>query len=94
MLSLKKKMFWGDLIAAFQYPKGAYIKHGEGHFTGAGSSRRSCSGFKLKEVRFRLDTKKKIFTMIVVKHSSKFPREAVNAPYPQLLKVQLDRALS
>lgn len=92
MFDLENKKFWGDLIAAFQYLKGAYMK--EVHFTGACSGRRSGSEFKLKEVRLRLDIKKKMFIMVVVRLSNKFPKEAVDAPCPELLNVQLDGALS
>jgi len=38
--------------------------------------------FKLKEGRFSLDTRKKYFTMRVVKHWKRFPREVVHAPLP------------
>jgi len=62
LFSLEKSRLLGDLISAFQYLEGAYKKAGEGLFT------RACSDFELKESRFRLDTRKKFFTMRVVKH--------------------------
>ncbi|KGM00266.1 hypothetical protein N301_02925, partial [Charadrius vociferus] len=50
-------------------------------------------GFKLKEGRFRLDIKKKFFTLRVVKHWNRL-REAVDAPSLEVFKARLDRALS
>ena len=58
----------GDLIAAFQYLTGAYRKDGEGLFTRVCSDRTRGNGWKLKEGRFRLDIRKKFFTMRVVKY--------------------------
>ncbi|KFW73507.1 hypothetical protein AS28_12048, partial [Pygoscelis adeliae] len=50
--------------------------------------------FKLKEGRFRLDIRKKYFTVRVVRHWNRLPGEAVDAPSLELLKAQLDGALS
>jgi len=57
LFSLEKKRLQGDLIAAFQYLKRAYNQERDWHF-----KRARKNGFKLKEERFRLVVRKKIFT--------------------------------
>jgi len=49
---------------------------------------------KLKEGRFTLDTRKKFFTMRVMKHWHRLPREAVAAPSLAVFKARLDGTLS
>ncbi|KFR10378.1 hypothetical protein N306_15397, partial [Opisthocomus hoazin] len=52
------------------------------------------NGSKLKEGRFRLDIRKKFFTMRVMKHWHRLPREVVAAPSLEVFKARLDGALS
>ncbi|KFQ89849.1 hypothetical protein N337_04869, partial [Phoenicopterus ruber ruber] len=91
--SLEKRRLQGDLNAAFQYSKGAYKKDGDKLFSRACCNRTRGNGFKLKEGRFRLDIRKKIFMMRVVRHWNKLPREVVDVPSLVTLKVRLDGAL-
>jgi len=94
LFSLEKRRLRGDLIAAFQYPKGAYRKDGEGLFIRACSDRTRGNGCKLKEGRFRLGIRKKFFTVRVVRHWNRFSTEAVAAPSLAVFKARLDGALS
>ncbi|KFQ80867.1 hypothetical protein N335_00784, partial [Phaethon lepturus] len=52
------------------------------------------NGFKLKEGRFRLDLRKKVFAMRVVRPWHRLPREVVDAPSLETFQVRLDGALS
>ena len=65
---------------AFQYLKGSYRKAGEELFIRSCSNRMRKNSLKLEEGRFRLDIRKKFFTVRVVRHWNRLPREAVDVP--------------
>ena len=84
LFSLEAIRFQGDLRAAFQYLRGSSRQEG----------RTSGNGFKLKEGRFRLDMRKKCFTVWVVRHWNRLPRDVVDNPLVEMFKVRLGQALA
>jgi len=79
-------------LRSLPVPEGAYRSAGEGLFTRTRRDRTRDNGFK--EGKFRLDIRKKFFTMRVVRPWHRLPREAVAAPSLAVFKARLDGALS
>ena len=78
-------------MAACQYLKGSYRKEGNRLFGGVCGDKTRGNGFKLREVRFRLDIRNKSFTVRVVRHWNGLPREVVDALSLEALKVTMER---
>jgi len=91
---LEKRRLRRELISDFQYLKEAYRKAGEEHFIRAFNNRMRRNGFKLEESRFSLDIRKKLFTVKLVSHCNRLPREVVDAPSLEVFKIRRDGALS
>jgi len=93
IFSLEKRRLQGNLIAAFQYLKGAYKQEGSKLFERVYNSRTRGNGFKLKEGRFRLEVRGKFFTRRVVRCRNGLPGEIVDASSLEVCKARLDGAL-
>jgi len=58
------------------------------------SGRTRRNGFKLREGRFRLYIRKKLFTIRVMRHWNRLPRGVLDAPSLDTFRVRLNQALS
>jgi len=68
-------------------------KDGENIFSRACFYRTRSNSFKLREGIFRLNIRKKFFTLRVVKHWNRLRRQVVEAPSLEAFKARLDGAL-
>ena len=90
MISCYSTLFYDE---SFSYLKGAYKQEGKWLFMRVDSDRARGNGFKLRQRRFRLDIRRRLFTQCVVTHWNRLPKGAVDAPSLEALKTRLDVAL-
>jgi len=74
--------------------KGACRKDGDNLFSKACCDRTRGNGFELRQGRFRLYIRRIFFTVRVVTHWPRLPREVVDAPSLETFQARLDGALS
>ena len=75
-------------VFLFALNRTKYPSYRESIFSRACCNRTRSTGFKLREGRFRLDVKKKFFTMRVVKPWHRLPGEVANALSLETLKAR------
>ena len=92
LFSLEKRRLQGDFIEAFQYLKGPARELERDFLQGHGVIGQGVMALNCK--RFRLDIRKKFFTLRVVRPWHRFPREALAAPSLTMFKARLEGALS
>ncbi|PKU42566.1 hypothetical protein llap_7117 [Limosa lapponica baueri] len=80
LFSLEKRRLQGDLTVTFLYLKGTYRKVGERLFIRECSDKTRDSGFKVKGSRFRLHIRTKFFTVRMVRHWNRLPKEVMDPP--------------
>ncbi len=80
----------GELRVALQYLKENYGKEGDRLFSRVCCGRKGGNSFKLKERRFRLDIRKKVFVIRTVRYWDGLPAEVVDVPFLQISRVRLD----
>ena len=93
LFSLERRRLRGDLRNADKYLQGGGQEDGVRLFPVVPSDRTRGNGHKLKQRKFRLNTKKNFFRLSMMEPWPRLPREAVESPSLEIFQTRLDAVL-
>lgn len=94
----EKRSLWGTektrVFLEAVYPRGHFWEKSQAIYTEVHAGITRYDGFNLKQIKFRLEERKIIFTVKATKQWSRLPKEAVQSSSWGVFKTQMDKVLS